>query len=221
MIIRVFRRPWCLCTLAAMLLTACSSNDKSENKSAAPAAQSKPAEQKSEFLTGRVALQRLYTTARGWAGDAAPFRLESQSRKVEGSNAEENQGKEPIWRGYFASPSRGQQKPLMWSGVAGPDAPERGITPGAEDTFSAGNISTRPFNLAYLKIDSDKAFQVAQQHGGSALLKKTPQLPVNYALDWDARNNDLVWHVIYGENTNEPQLQIAVNASNGAYIRKE
>ena len=38
---------------------------------------------------------------------------------------------------------------------------------------------------------------------------------------WDPHKNELIWHVIYGENTNDPQLQVAVDASSGSYIRKE
>ena len=218
MIMRSLRPPMLLISIfAAMLLTACSS----ENKSANVPQPSKPVEQKSEFESGRIVLQRLYTTARGWASDAEPIRLESQYRKIEGASATVNPGKAAMWRATFGSPARQLQKPYMWSGVAGPDAPERGINPGAEDGFSASNTFTHPFNLVYLKIDSDKAFEVAQKHGGSALLKKNPDLPVNYVLDWDPRRSELIWHVIYGQNSNDPDLQIAVDASSGDYIRKE
>ena len=109
----------------------------------------------------------------------------------------------------------------MWSSVAGPDAPERGINPGAEDGFSASNAFTRPFNLVYLKVDSDKAFEVAQQHGGSALLKKNPDLPVNYVLDWDPRRSELIWHVIYGTGLEDAKLRVAVNATSGDFLRIE
>ena len=90
-----------VCVLGAIFLAACSS----ENKPAASSSseQSKPVE-KSDFQTGRLALQKLYTTARGWAGDAQPIRLESQYRKVEGAPAAAATGKAAIWRGSFASP---------------------------------------------------------------------------------------------------------------------
>jgi hypothetical protein len=218
MIMRSLRPSMLLTSIsAAMLLAACSS----ENKPVPTAQPSKPVEQKSEFQSGRIALQKLYTTARGWASDAEPIRLESQYRKIEGASATANPGKAAMWRATFGSSARQLQKPYMWSGLAGPDAPERGINPGAEDGFSASNTFTHPFNLVYLKIDSDKAFEVAQQHGGSALLKKNPDLPVNYVLDWDPRRSELIWHIIYGQNTNDPDLQIAVDASSGNYIRKE
>ena len=189
-----------------------------------PAASPEPAKAapKTELQTGRVVLQKLYTTARMWASDAQPIRLESQAQGPQSNEeAKENIGKAPLWRGSFASPARGLQKPFMWSGLAGPDAPERGITPGSEDSFSPNNTFTQPFDLAYLKTDSEKAFEVAQAHGGSALLKKSPKTPVNYVLDWDPRKKQLVWHVIYGQNPHDPQLQIAVDASTGGYIRKE
>ncbi len=203
-----------------IVTTGCNS---APNQGAAKPEQAQPTPQKNEFLTGRVALQKLFTTARGWAGDAQPIRLESQAQRntAKGAEAQESIGKAPLWRASFASPARGLQRPFMWSGLTGPDAPERGVTPGSEDSFSPGNISTRPFDLNYLKTDSEDAFQVAQKHGGSALLKKSPTIPVNYVLDWDPRKSQLIWHVIYGENPHDPDLQIAVDASTGVYLRKE
>src|SRR5205814_1861551 len=127
MIMRSLRPSTLLMSIsAAMLLAACSS----ENKPAHAAQRSKPVEQKSEFPSVRLALQRLYTTARGWTSDAEPLRLDPQYRKV-------------------------------------------------------------------------------------------ADLPVNYVLDWDPRRSELIWHVIYGQNSNDPDLQIAVDASSGSYIRKE
>jgi hypothetical protein len=76
------------------------------------------------------------------------------------------------------------------------------------------------FDLAFLKQDADKAFKVAQEHGGAALLKKDPKQPVYFVLDWNGKNQ-LVWHVIYGESRNDAKLAIAVDASSGAFLEKE
>lgn len=215
MIIRT-TNPKLLLAACLLLLSLGCTSEPNRAVSAPPQPKSEP---KSDLQTGRIALQKLFTTARMWAPDAQPIRLDSQARKTESPSVPP--GKAPVWRASFASPSRSLQKPYMWSGLAGPDAPERGISPGSEDAFSAGNTSTRPFDLVYLKIDSDKAFEIAQEHGGSALTKKSPDLPVTYSLDWDPRKSQLVWHVIYGQNPNEPDLQVAVDASSGIYIRKE
>jgi hypothetical protein len=109
----------------------------------------------------------------------------------------------------------------MWSGLTGPDAPSLGINPGSEYSFSANNTSTAPFDLVYLKIDSDKAVETAQKHGGAALLKKDPDMPVNFSLNWEPRRQMLVWHVNYGKNSNEPDLSVVVNATTNDFVRVE
>jgi hypothetical protein len=169
-------------------------------------------------------LQRLYTTSRGWSPDTEPISLQSQNYKNAGGNPDAplgHDGKSAVWRGLFASAARRSMKTYMWSGLTGPDAPSPGINPGAEDSWSATNTSTEPFQLTFLKTDSDHALETAQKHGGSGLLKKTPDLPVNFALRWDPRRSMLVWHVLYGKNSNEPDLDVVVNASTNDFVHVE
>jgi len=66
-------------------------------------------------------------------------------------------------------------------------------------------------------VDSDKAFEVAQKHGGD----KIPDTPVRYFLEWNRSGNTLVWHVIYGNSRNDAKLVVDVDASAGDFIRKE
>ena len=112
-------------------------------------------------------------------------------------------------------------KLFAWSGLVGPDAPEQGISFSAEDSWSTSNSSTVPFDIAFLKVDSDKAYEVAQKNGGDKLTKKGPKQPVIFQLAWDASKNQLVWHVLYGENPTETKLRIAVDATSGNFIRVE
>lgn len=194
-------------------LAACSSNPPGGNQAQTAA---KPAEPKPvDVSTGREAFQRLYVPARGWAADAQPFRLQSETT----SDSLGHDGKSGIWRGSFASPSRRSLKTFVWSGVGEPK--DRGVTPGSEDTYNPSNASTKTFDIQFLKVDSDKAFDVAQQKGGDKLLKENAKLPIFYIVDWDPHENLLIWHVIYGENRNDAKLRIAVNATTGAFIRKE
>jgi hypothetical protein len=109
----------------------------------------------------------------------------------------------------------------VWSGTDAADAPSRGINPGVEDTYSPNNSSTQVFDIAFLKVDTDKAFEVAQAHGGDKLLEKTPDTPVLYLLDWSSATNELIWHVIYGTSRDEAKLRVAVNASSGDFMRVE
>jgi hypothetical protein len=194
--------------LSLLFLAGCSSE---QSKPAVP-----PMPKEPELLTGRSAFQKMYIQARGWAPDAKPFRLESQVNKD--SNGRD--GKAAIWRASFASPSKGSIKPFVWSGTDSSDAPSRGLSPGTEDSYSVTNSNTKIFDMAYMKVDSDKAFEEAQKHGGSKVLAKNPNLPVLYIAGWSSEN-ELIWHVIYGNDRDSAKLKVAINASTGQFLNVE
>ncbi len=172
-----------------------------------------PKPEPTELQTGRGAFQRLYVAARGWAPDVRPYKLQSG---VVGDNAGRD-GKAVIWNASFTSPSQHSSKPYSWSGIDAPDVPARGVNPGTIDSFSPGN----DFDVQFLKIDSDKAYEVAQKHGGEKILQGKPDTPVIYLLDWNKSGNNLLWHVIYGNNRNDAALVVDVDASTGEFLRKE
>ena len=182
-----------------------------------PAQTEKPQPKAVELQTGRYAFQQLYIAARGWARDAQPFRLESQFMP----DSKGKDGKSDVWRASFASPAGRGGKPYVWSGTDVPDAPSRGISPGTEDTYSPTNSSTQIFDIGFLKVDSDKALEVAQKHGGDKVLEKDPDTPILYVLDWNHATNELIWHVIYGSSRDDAKLRVAVNATSGEFIRVE
>jgi len=167
--------------------------------------------------TGREAFQKLYATAHMWAPDARPYRLQSDLFK-DSSGAG---GKAVIWRAGFASATRRNIKAFVWSGSHSEDAPSFGVSSGTEDTYNPSNTSTQVFDIAFLKVDSDKAFEVAQQHGGDKLMKQDPKQPVFYLLSWNPKQNSLLWHVVYGTSEAEAKLRVAVNATTGEFERVE
>jgi hypothetical protein len=177
----------------------------------------KPQPKPAEFVTGRTAFQKLYVAAHGWARDAQPYRLESQIS----SDSNGKDGKSGVWRGAFASPAGHGAKPYIWSGTDVSDAPQRGVNPGTEDSYSPNNASTHIFDVGFLKIDSDAAFETAQKHGGEKILEKSPDTPVLYILEWSGPENALLWHVVYGTNRDTAVLRVAVNASTGEFLRVE
>src|SRR6478752_5800943 len=131
--------------MAAMLLfSGCNSAPEK-----APAAKATPAA--SQLETGRFALQKMLAPARFWAPDAQPVRLESTNLK--GSNGQD--GKATFWRALFASPGRQKSEPFTWSGVATEDTP-KGVNHGVEDIYNPANRLARPFDLNFLKVDTDK-----------------------------------------------------------------
>jgi hypothetical protein len=197
--------------LAILTITGCTSEPSK------PAPTEKPQPKAADLETGRYAFQKLYIAARGWQRDAQPFRLESQVT----ADSKGKDGKSAVWRASFASPATRGAKPYVWSGTDAPDAPSRGISPGNEDTYSPSNASTQVFDMAFLKVDSDKAVEVAQKHGGDKVLEKNPDTPVLYVLEWNRPTNTLIWHVIYGNRRDEAKLIADVNATTGEFIRVE
>jgi len=196
--------------LALGLLAGCNSNPVKPPEA-------KPEPKAPELLTGRAAFYKVFISARNYAADVKPFRIESTPSPE--SNGQD--GKSAIWRSSFASATQHGVKPFFWSGSNAPDAPTRGISPGNEDTYNPSNASTQIFDVAFLKVDSDQAFAVAQKHGGDKLLEKDPSTPVIYVCDWNHNTNELTWHVIYGNTRETAKLTVAVNASTGEFIRVE
>jgi len=189
-------------TIPAILwLAACSSLPST------PAASEKPQPKAPETITGSGAFYKCYIAARGWAVDAQPFRIQSAVVSKSGD------GKAAEWRAGFASPAQHAIRFYTWSNTD--------VSHSVEDTYSPANASTLAFNVQFLKVDTDKAFGVAQEHGGDKVLAKDPDTPVAYVLDWDRQSRALLWHVMYGNDRETAKLRVAVDASTGKFARVE
>ena len=199
------KKTWLL-LLANIVLVGCSSE-----------APQKPQPKPTEFQTARPIFQQLFVAAHGWAHDAQPVRIQSQVTPGD----KDRDGKSAVWTGYFGSPALRGLRFYTWSGTDAPDFAERGITPGSVDTYNPSNTSTAVFDVRFLKVDSDQAFNVAQKHGGTKVLEKDPDTPISYILDWDTATNKLYWHVIYGPSRGDAKLVVDVDASIAAFYRVE
>src|ERR1700674_486480 len=189
---------------AGLILMAGCSSEPSK-----PAPLETPQAKAPEAITGSSAFFKCYISARIWAADAQPYRVESYAN----ADSKGRDGKAGEWRAGFASPSKHSTKSFTWA--------NGDISHGVDDTYSPTNSSTQIFNVQFLKVDTDKAFAVAQQHSGDKLLEKEPNTPVFYVLDWNRQANELQWHVIYGTDRETAKLRVAVNASTGEFSRVE
>lgn len=200
--------------LALAVLAGCSSEKPAamqENKTTASAA--KPAAE-NQLQSGREALQKMYAAARNWSIDSQPVGLSSAPRKGDAN------GQAAVWSASFASAGKHAIRNFTWSGATGENAPDLGVSLGSIEDYSPSNISTRPFDMNFLKIDSSQAFDMAQKHGGATLLKKTPETLMRYSLRSDPRTNSLSWSIQYGPGANS-KLDVIVNASTGQFVRIE
>ncbi|HEU4415405.1 MAG TPA: hypothetical protein VFT65_11530 [Candidatus Angelobacter sp.] len=194
---------------AFLLLLGCDSAPKT-------ATEATPTPSTSQMETGRFALQKMLVPAHFWVGDAQPVRLESTNLK----ESDGHDGKANFWRAEFASISKQKAEAFSWSGVSSGDS-VKGVDHGAEDSYNPSNRAARAFDLNFLKVDTDKAFEVAQQHGGKQVLEKAPKTTVTYLLDWDVQSSQLRWHVIYGGSESTGKLTVLIDASSGAFLRKQ
>jgi hypothetical protein len=200
--------------LSLLAVIACESGKQEQTAAEKPAAAAKPQPKEPTFSTGEEAFNRIMVLAKSWAPDATPTGLQSELT----SETTGTDGKATVWRGSFASAIKQSVKTFVWSGSRQPDAPPFGVTaePGeAPYTAQIAGLSFQPFMI---KTDTDKAFQLAQQHGGEALLKANAKQPVTYLLAMDAQKKVPMWYVIYGKSVNEKKGIGVINATTGAYV---
>jgi hypothetical protein len=200
----IMKKPF-VAILAAGLTLMAGCTSEPANPTPAEKPQPKPPEQ----ITGSAAFYKCYISARGWAADAQPYRVQSEPT----TDSKGRDGKAAEWRASFASPSLHTTRPYTWA--------LGDVSHSVEDAYSPTNSSTQIFNVQFLKTDTDKAFALAEEHGGEKLLQKEPDTPVLYVLEWDRQTNELLWHVIYGPDRDTAKLRIAINASTGLFSRVE
>ncbi|MBV9086823.1 MAG: hypothetical protein JO187_03240 [Acidobacteria bacterium] len=182
------------------------------NEPAKTAAQAKPKE--AAQYTGREAYERTTGLALKWAQDSQPVRLES----ILTSEATGQGGKATIWRAFYASPSRKSLKSFTCSGSRLPDSPAYGVTTDPGENPYSPELASMAFSPFLFKVDSDKAYNLAQQHGGQAILAKDSKQPVTYVLLFDRKKNVPVWYVVYGKGDKDRKGVGVINATTGDFI---
>ena len=214
---KLYRLAFALSVISVAILTAgCSSteNKPKESTPEKPATAAQPESKEPVLYTGQEAFNRMMGLAMKWSPDAQPARLES----VLTTETTGQDGKSTVWRGYFVSPSRRSTKTIVCSGSRRPDAPPFGASAeGREGAYNADS-ATLAFLPLLLKTDTDKAFAIAQQHGGEAIVKKDAKQPITYVLLKDRKQNVPVWYVIYGTSETDRKGIGVINATTGAFV---
>jgi hypothetical protein len=196
---------------SSLFLSGCGSAPKTPSpESAASAA---PEKKQPVLYTGKNCMSQMQVAAARWQADAVPIHLES------GLNAESNgqNGKSTIWQGMFASPSRGTWRSFTCSGSRLKEEPAIGVS-GSMEMASSPETATAMFQPLLLIVDSDKAFETAQENGGATILKKNPEQPVLYSLNWDAKTRKLVWAVMYGTSHSDSKGTGLIDATSGKFL---
>lgn len=195
--------------LAIGMLTACSQQPAAKPEQPKPAAQAK---QQPVLYTAQECLKHVQGQAHLWARDARPVHIESDLT----SESAGRDGKSAVWRFMFVSGQRSAMRAFMCSGSVDAAAPAFGLSQGSDMPLPEQGVA---FDSFLLKLDSDKAFQVSQGHGGEALLKKNPDQPVTYIVEMGRGQTTPNWYVIYGKDLKSNQGLGIVNATTGAFVR--
>jgi hypothetical protein len=195
------------------LFVGCSSAPQPGGGQQAASPASAPTQPKPPALyTGKQAFGCVNGLAQRWASDVIPVRLESQIN----SEANGQDGKATVWKAAFISPSRKVIKYFTCSGSRLPDAPPYGPSTDNEEPYGP-DVPALGFQPLFLKIDSDQAYTVAQEHGGAALIKKNPGQVVKYFVLWNPKQRALYWYVMFGKDKDSAVGTGMVNALTGAY----
>jgi hypothetical protein len=195
---------WCLAPLF-LLLSACSDAPKTAEQKAPP----KPPEP----LTGRVAFQRMYPQARGWAPDAQPLAI----RSVSLSQVKAQPGKAGAWEATFVSPSRAKAKTYTYSAVESDGNLHEGVFGGQEESYTPRSDS-QPFSIAAIKVDSDEAYQTAAEKSAE-YMKKNPGKPVMFVMELTRRFPDVTWRVVWGDSISTSDYSVFVDGTTGKVLQ--
>jgi hypothetical protein len=201
--------------MMTMLVTCGPTTSKPATTAQPSAASASQPEQKEPVLyTAKQCFTNMVNLAQRWQTDALPFHFESElTTETTGQG-----GKSTIWRALFVSQHRGAMKGFICSGSRLPSSPAIGFTSTPETAYAA-NVPALMFHPSYFQYDSDKTFAVTLAHGGAAIIKQDPKQPVIYLLDWDPKQKELLWQVIYGKSQLERKGLCVVNAATGAFVR--
>ena len=199
--------PHCLITLLLFSLAACGGQPaKKPTKEAAPAAPPQP-------VTARFAFQRLSIQARVWAADAQLLRIYSANLKEVPSV----DGKYPAWHATFVSAQLKKARSFSYSVVdSGPE--HAGVLRGREESWLGPTGQAQPFPLQMLKVDSDEAYATAVTESKN-YLKKHPEMPIHFLLEFTPRFPLPAWRVSWGETLGSSQYAVFIDCTSGKYLQ--
>jgi hypothetical protein len=192
----------------AMIFSACS---EAPQKIAEKAPEPPP-----EPVSGSTAFFRMYTAARGWAGDLEPLRLISidlpQVKKVPGKAA--------AWQATFVSPGRQRARSYTYSVIEAEGNLHKGVFAGNEEGWSGPRGPVKPFLIQALKKDSTEAYEAALKKGKRAeeYAKANPDKTISFLLELNNKFPQPTWRVIWGESVGTSNYSVFVDASTGEYL---
>jgi hypothetical protein len=184
----------------ALLMPACSSSQPATAEPEKPAVP----------LTGLHALYQMYTSARAWAQDLQIARYSS----INIPEVQHQDGKAAAWQVMFVSQALAKSRTYTISVYEASATLHQGIFPEAPQDWSG---SGKLFAIDALKVDTDKAWETALDHGKD-YNSKNPKTPISWTLVMD-KGNEPVWRIIWGQSAGESSFSVLVDASTGDFLQ--
>ncbi len=191
--------------LLVLLLAGCSEPAKKAETKKEPPKPPAP-------VTGLTAFYEMYKTARNWANDLEGLKLNSGVM----AEVKSEPGKAPSWQGTFVSPAQRESKVFSFIVAEGPST-RKGVNVGPTSSWSP-KPNSKSFPLSTIKIDSDKAYEVALGKAGD-YPKKNPDKVITFLLEQTDRFPNPAWRVIWGESVGTSNFSVFVDATTGAYLK--
>ena len=198
----------CFATILFSLLAACG-----EQKGTKPAKETVPVPPP-QPITARFAFQRLSIQALVWAPDAQLLRIYSANLKEVPSV----DGKYPVWHATFVSAQLKKARSFSYSVVDSPGNMHAGVLRGREESWLGPTGQAQPFALQMLKVDSDEAFATAVTES-TDYLKKHPEMPIHFLLEFTPRFPLPAWRVSWGETLGSSEYTVFIDCTSGKYLQ--
>lgn len=194
-------------SILLLALSACSEAPKAQK----PKEAAKPAEP----VSGRYAFHQMFAAARSWSPDIQGLKLMSINLPA----VKHVEGKAAAWQVIFVSPAKQKSKSYTYSVVEAEGNLHKGVFAGGEESYSGPKGTTKPFNIAALKEDTDAAFKVAMAKPAAVeYMKKNPDKDILYQLELTNRSPNPTWRVVWGESVSHSNFSIVVDATSGQYL---
>jgi hypothetical protein len=194
--------------LPILFLVACG-----ETKTTKPTQEAVPASPP-QPVTARFAFQRLSIQALVWAPDAQLLRIYSANLKEVPSV----DGKYPVWHATFVSAQLKKARSFSYSVVDSPGNMHAGVLRGREESWLGPTGQAQPFPLQMLKVDSDEAYATAVKESKD-YLKKHPEVPIHFLLEYTPRFPLPAWRVSWGETLGASQYSVFIDCTSGKYLQ--
>jgi len=198
--------------LGILMLAACSQSPKPA--STAETAETSTANEPSgppQPISGKTAFWEMYKSARNWATDLEPLRLES--KEIPGIR--NDGGKAAMWVATFGSPARHEIRTYTYAITAHAPDIYKGVTIGRVLPWSGPTRDAMPFKASEA-VDSDAAYTAAWKDA-AAWAKTHPGKDASLTLGNAFRFPAPVWYILWGNN--KSGYAAFVNANTGTVIK--